>query len=300
MSSRKRQREEISEDSPEFKKHKTNIINSKLFTSHHNNHQFQQIFQTIDSSKLLTKLSIPQDISKEIAEYSTGDVKYCANMKCKQSICTLDEDEDDDILDGSRDKERGYAHCNKKNNYWCSDCCDQVKSCEGDNDCQIKIHSSEWTKCDYNFNRACKQYIKTCNNIHNDECRHQYCGVCDRYGCDYCIFEMHFCELCETSICYQCCKFVCKGMVLICNDCYDDEIIECENCGIQCELLAEGNNLIYSKDIRDKYNNDVCMKRCRGKDCANYICYNCIDNKEKKPYCEEHEHLYFFHEITNV
>ena len=225
MSSRKRQLEESVQELPETKKQKSNVITSQIFTlDGWNEEQFQEMFTAIDSCELLVKLSIPQDITKEIAEYATGDIEYCANNKCGQDICTLPDDEHPE--DAAGDEERGYAYCEERDNYWCFDCVDGVDYCQGYQDCLVKIHSSEWRECGFNRDSKCEQFIKICGDGW-DECLYQYCKICDRYACDECYprspYEMNECKSCNKSCCDDCCRIFADAV--LCIDCYDNTMI---------------------------------------------------------------------------
>ena len=51
----------------------------------------------------------------------------------------------------------------------------------------------------------------------------------------------------------------------VCNNCYDESIISCVECGIDYEVWYKGNKRIFNEDC--EYFMDICDK----KDCSNYM-----------------------------
>ena len=71
----------------EDRKHKNSIFSNK-----EDHQQFISILKSINANKLIYDLNIPDDITKEIAEYAVGMIYNCQHTSCVNKIIVLKED----------------------------------------------------------------------------------------------------------------------------------------------------------------------------------------------------------------
>ena len=253
------------------KKLRRDNIESQYFQNKNDQAQFLEIFQSIQQSLA----HISQDISKEIAEYATGDIKHCYNDKCKQEISTLCIDKD--IYDNNPENvnKLGYKYCNKSSEkYFCNKCMDNVQN---DNCCGSLLYVPSSDKC-----RDCKIPINSecdCDKFECRICNVKYCEECqDMKECTAC-GEEYFCEGC----CHSASNDEFMQIAHICKGCYDDKIIECSKCKAPCELLYEWNNYVWNSDKYRDNGEHYEMWVCESKDCKNFVCTNCIEKDHTVP-----------------
>ena len=130
--------------------------------------------------------------------------------------------------------------------------------------------------------------IKTCGECFPDDVGCNCCCICEGNVCSNCYWHetMNECESCHGHCCDDCCKF--GNDFAVCKECYDDSIIKCNKCGMECILLYKENPILVSND--DKKYKDKSMEICNEKDCFNYICLNCNDHEDDKYYyCDMHD-----------
>ena len=60
--------------------------NGRTFEDLDDEKQFQTIYEQINECEFIKSLLIPSELSKEIAEYSTGKIEICNNDDCENEI----------------------------------------------------------------------------------------------------------------------------------------------------------------------------------------------------------------------
>ena len=73
------------------KRKKLGDIKSSLFKHPSDHEQFLEIFESVEESELIQIMNVSHDISKEIAEYSTGNWKECGDTNCDGLVSVLKE-----------------------------------------------------------------------------------------------------------------------------------------------------------------------------------------------------------------
>eukprot|EP01084_Bolivina_argentea_P205881 351623_1 len=104
-----------------------------------------------------------------------------------------------------------------------------------------------------------------------------YCSNCDFCNCINCY------DICD---CAECGKYFCPECRItpnpdcweysVCNQCYDDTIIECDICKIKCALLHKSNDWLYPIDGSDGFTQ---IGNCQHESCDTFICWNCYGIK---------------------
>lgn len=164
-----------------FKKAKMDDKGMKSMFNHIGDHmEFIKCLKIIDSSKLIRDLSIPLDISKEIAELSTGRIQTCSKEGCNGGICILKEDIEKFNNKQINDFDK-WNYCKVKDKYFCHLCapftirfiCCHTIQCVKD-----------YKKCRWN------REIQAC-------CDHDYMG----FKCCYCDTDQAVCEICGEWMC---------------------------------------------------------------------------------------------------
>eukprot|EP01084_Bolivina_argentea_P142847 250913_1 len=123
---------------------KSAIEAGMAFENHKDQEQCISLWNDIKQSQLITNLSVPEIISQQIAEYSTGIVKACKIKKCKNKIVQLEQDFDEN--------KQKYVHETYLTHdqaifgvpqryytvYFCNQCKHRVMCCNG---CDMLHHS---------------------------------------------------------------------------------------------------------------------------------------------------------------
>merc|ERR1712228_1135945 len=84
------------------------------------NQQYLSYFAQISNSELLQTLGIPDVISKEIAEYSTGRIKECEGCNIEFNVLNKE------CVDYHTKGIKKLSHCNKTNKFFCELCSEQT------------------------------------------------------------------------------------------------------------------------------------------------------------------------------
>ena len=236
---------------PPKKKPKLSVIKSKLFPNEKDHDQFEELFVAIDEC-----LNLGRDIHKEIAQFATGNVVYCNNSECNEDICYLIGDE-----------ERKYKYCPKSNKYYCLQCknlLEIARNCE----CRALVIKTNYIQCQMCEIQTHSQCVSQCKN----------CGL---NVCKKCLI---FCDGCKA---FDCCKRCCylEGIgtkrVTVCSECYDDTIIQCDDCANEARLYYRGNAYLRYSQIKRQWT----FQKCANKDCAKLLCMDCTEEKVECSKC---------------
>merc|ERR1712228_916597 len=216
------------------------------------NQQYLSYFAQISNSELLQTLSIPDVISKEIAEYSTGTIKECE--ACKIEFNVLNKE----CVDYHTKGIKKLSHCSKTNKFFCELCSEKTIDfiCCGTVQC-IKNYS-KCTFIDDKENGHCHDDIedqtlmaykcKYCETENDDKC-----GDCGEWHCDFHQYSMlSYCRRCDAVSCEN----AYKG--LTCEECFE---FLCDSC--------------FHKDCKQK-NNDSNWQICEV-GCHITLCCHCWD-----------------------
>eukprot|EP01084_Bolivina_argentea_P260708 440350_1 len=233
----------INNTEPPTKKQKLNKplnnlnMRSKLFTNTNDYEQFQTIFNSIDSSSLIKKLNISHFISKEIAEYSNGYIKYCANNECKLEIFILNKYIDQYDYEHKNSQQLGFKYCYNSNKYYCNKCMELAHispyncQCDEWNTLYFPLNCEKCTECDDiiidNINCYCEsnqsftpipcakcnkgQGVKLCYDCHTNDYMYPSvpgCIKCGEIFCNDCIgyseYNNCICKECEQNTNVKC------------------------------------------------------------------------------------------------
>eukprot|EP01084_Bolivina_argentea_P260709 440353_1 len=292
-------------EEPPTKKQKLNElssnIQSKLFLNSCDNKQFQTIFNSIDNSQLIQQLNISHIISKEIAEYSTGNIEHCANNECKTEIFILNEYIENYECDHENSSELGFKYCYHSNKYYCKKCMEYAVISM---DCECDY----WNQLYWPYNSDKCTNIN-CNRIISDcDCSHSLnkpipCSQCNKGN------DQHICYWCyendnyhRTMECIQCDKIFCNDCVgfhdydrCICTECEQQTSANCGgNCGQKLNRLCH-EEFRYYDDIEYIDSCVICnsmfcescgdLNYCIG--CNQSVCEKCNKLNEGVNECDE-------------
>eukprot|EP01084_Bolivina_argentea_P252589 423989_1 len=207
----------IAEETVESSSDDSETVTSVLFKNDYDEKQFQDIFECVNESTLCINLHIDKTISVEIAEFATGEWKYCANKKCNGSISILKQSEKIYNNNHRNADKVGYLYCNKSNKYYCRNCMDDTIFCVCVNDCpcsEILHFAADFEKC-YRF-EECEGWVIECE-CECDCCYVKQCknGSCKNKCCARC--NLPECAACEMEVCYDC--SVMRGQLRFCSYC---------------------------------------------------------------------------------
>eukprot|EP01084_Bolivina_argentea_P290892 499799_1 len=284
-------------------KNESTTITSNLFLNFSDLKQFQNIAKQIQQCKCIKSMNVPDDIIKQIAEFSTGTIKQCSNYKCKNDMSILKEytafdlldyDESGNEFDDEFEEENKFMVYKNSNNetqfisneacneFYCLDCTNNC--CFLCKDCWCRNVPTIITHCD-----RCNKCNKPLTECDGCDFQHCYCKrECLTCDAQYCAIDaeevFRLCEMCGNASCKDCMKQVSfdkdadeYDIQYVCSDCCcgNEVTVNCDECGIKCKLLYEGNFLLYSDDKKTEM-----MEKCF--ECDNYICFECApDNRMK-------------------
>ena len=89
--------------------------------------EFEHIFDTVVVSGMVNDMQIPREISKEIAQFATGNLVRCCSTQCNELIGTLAADREITNDECQRKYGYGYESVDKQKSkcedlYLCADC----------------------------------------------------------------------------------------------------------------------------------------------------------------------------------
>eukprot|EP01084_Bolivina_argentea_P051179 94134_1 len=280
-------------EEPPTKKQKleefSSTIQSKLFTNICDNKQFQTIFHSIDNSPLIKQFNIPHIISKGIAEYSTGNIKHCANNDCKTEIFILNEYIQKYKSNHGNSAEIGFKYCYHTNEYYCQKCMEyaiMLNGCKCNQWNQI-YWPSNLDKCG---NITCDGIISDCQCLQGHQ--PEPCGdECDKGNVEQICYDCYQNDNYEkTRVCIECYQVFCDDCIAyseyddsICKTCERSTSVECAgNCGLKINTLCH-NKFIYWDDMTYIQGCEVCdIKYCEWCHYVGYYCIGC-----NMPTCEK-------------
>jgi len=292
----------------------TAYIASALFP---NSAEFSTNFNCIEASKLIKSLQIPRMISKEIAEFATGQRVQCCNRKCMRDIVVLQEHKEsytkitntyryyEDFYDSEpdenylcfvyKDPNTGTAQYAQRvayedwqhAEYFCHECIASVEflCANAGNDCRCRDKASFIAACAEC--KHCGRWITDCDDDCDEGC---YCAVsCDSCGDQYCTDPAQCVEMLDR--CFVCSDRVCRRCSTqrdcppefeetICCECSVETYIECKNkeCAVKCKLQFEDNRELFAKNTQTN-TWQLAMERCAF--CEKFVCFDCSEMPEK-------------------
>ena len=263
---------------------KTRFLNSK------DHKACIKYLQSIEESDLIQSLQIPQDVNREIAEYTTGLIKECGNKDCKAGICVLNEA----MVNFENGKETEWNYCVEKDIFFCSlckpstvkfICCDTVQYVTDDTKCDGSVKYDDGkTRCfdevynKYSMRWKCQFCDDSDSEFDNDNSR--TCRGCGKWMC-YFHRETHKCPNAEHNIycnlfdlCVKCDEWYCEGCqgpdgAVICAECQD---LYCEKDwgdGYVCSCFKYIYGTCIAKDKENK------LGQCDSEFCADMHCSEC-------------------------
>ena len=307
MSSKKRQHTEIETEKDSTSSTKTSKPNipysSTIFTDKQDQEQFKTIYTAIKQCP-----NILDDISRNIAEYATGNIASCSNPECKNGISILyadkivlipDEDDSDNELYSHHtdsNETHKYKYCEASKVYYCNKCMDLARlsdTCNCYKDCSIielifEPTASECGTCNKLFNADCQDMDLGCGCGKECGCTagKPMCGIC----AEEIQMGLSFCTVCNKQHCAD--HFALRDDidgedVEICEGCYVSEEIDCDKCKNKAKLLWKDNDSLPSEE-----NGDIVMRKCSNDHCNVFICICSIEEKEftkdKQYTCDKH------------
>ena len=161
---------------------------NSFFSNQDDTRQCMGIFMNIEDLELVQKLSVPVIITKEIAQYATGQTLPCFNLKCDDFACLLEEEVEDGrhrsadnpfyrwALEGpswNREYERLFYE--DPNKYWCSSCTLRAVRC----DCGMWGFHSKNRICGPCKKTVCRKYMESIY-LDGDTSEYPFCTQCFR------------------------------------------------------------------------------------------------------------------------
>ncbi len=201
---------------PDRKKRKLlSILQLYSFSDMRDCEQFLCFSDCMARSQLFQTLKIPEIITKTIAEYSTGNIRKCANSQCCNEFITLHSDWMKAVgpTVGHESVDFGYLKYGKY--YYCNNnCVDCSSQCDVDL-VVLYFCIPVCEKCERNLCENCKQSCSGCYCV--------LCQDCDCIECDGCGIQV--CDNCKQS-CIWCGSVLCEF---------------CHNCCIECSEAAHSD-----------------------------------------------------------
>ena len=255
----------LSCDGPSPKRRKLNhtrrpIISSKLFCSFDQD-QFRRIFKSIEKSAYIRQLDVSKVISKEIAEYATGQIKDCANTECEQTIIILNQDLAEYNNDHSNSQKLNFKYCFITESFYCLQCMHLAQTANFCNCDDVLYFPSNKNQCMH-----CKEFINF-GGPGRCPCNHgwsQKCSECELelISCNYCSVPEQWSECvgddCGKKVCAKCSEdcLISFGKNCVCKVCEAKTNRKCQGgCGTDINLLYHGavlfNPSFSDVDVRD-------------------------------------------------
>ena len=186
---------------------------SDVFEHENDQKQYRKLFKTIDESVLIQKMDISHGITKEIAEYATGDWTKCKSDHELVSTLWSDNGKYECL---ACQKTVRWTDCEICGDNWVSSVKINVKhclSCSTDvcEDCSVQCQSVDCHEGNICCKNCCIHQCNNCQSIYCFECvtyeLPAKCAVCGNKTCKNCIGIGHNgcdCELNVKCVCIKC------------------------------------------------------------------------------------------------
>ena len=176
---------------PPPKRQRRYCVSSKVLPNYSDHEQFLALFKCIDEAGMVRQLNVCDAITKEIAEFTTGNVDRCAN--CTELICWMHQSIDgspnsNNSDDAEYDEDHAkLKHCFVSDRFYCAQCIPLTRTAE---DCSCE-------KC----GELCIP-TKTCSECRTPivecECYSSY-RAANRAKCTKCQQSKFMCDICYEN-----------------------------------------------------------------------------------------------------